>query len=381
MVIGGTIPMRWAKKMVGVFPSLLAWLLPCSVVVAVKGSDLDAPLLSLLRHPSLPDSVSALTTTFALITSSFDIGSRTILLPFDNKTPAPLATLKIAGHPALNSYTQQEQKTLTHLHKILSTSLATIIPTPLGGLVVNDRAVSVESHAKGQSLWVSLHETKSLNQHIHWLMGVTQWVAEFHYATEQKPRIDGTVFRDEWLLPLWNRYTYLFQLEAEITLFDRTMLYLASISDTLPLVWQHFDYSPWNIYHHGDHLTVIDWEVGRATPYGPAGGDVLYFIKYWLHAVLRTKGDDAESQAFHFLRHHLSPAIYTACQQAIQRYADILKMDRRWFSVLMVYGWMEQAVHQAERQQQLMSPSVPTTPKAVHYLRALNRHADALFAD
>lgn len=385
LFIGGTTATYLAKKGLNRFPQLMAWLLPCYIVVAVKGADRNGLIPSVLQHPSLPTAITNHTKTFALITSGFDLGSRTILLPFDNKTPTPLATLKIAGHSALNAYTEQEQKTLESLYAVLPTSIVRSIPTPLGGFTEGEQMVSVESTAKGKPLWVTLYEPAPLSQHIDLLMQATRWLAHFHHATSREFYLDKITFRDEWLLPLFERYNRVFPRNSESTLFNCTVKYLNRIPDSyLPIVWQHFDYSPWNIYHDEDQLTVIDWELGRTTPnapYGPVGCDLLYFLKYWLHAVLRTKGDDAEHQAFHFLPNHLPTVIYNACQQAIQTYSELVEMDRRWISVLTVYGWVEQAVHQVERQQRLaLNSSTPIpAPKAVHYLTALNRHANFLF--
>jgi aminoglycoside phosphotransferase (APT) family kinase protein len=385
LFMGGTPGTYLAKKGVSRFLRLMAWLLPCYVVVAVKGANRNGLIPSVLHHASLPTVITNHATTFALITSGFDEGSRTILLPFDDKTPTPLATLKIAGHPALNAYTQQEQKTLQELHSLLPSTIATGIPTPLGGFTEGERAVSVESTAKGKPLWTTLYEPAPLSRHIALLMQTTRWLAQFHRATARNPHLNKTTFRDEWWVPLLEQYNRLFPQNSESTLFHQTVDYLNQLPDShLPIVWQHFDYSPWNIYHDKEHLTTIDWELGRTTPnapYGPVGCDLLYFLKYWLHAVLRTKGADAEYQAFHFLPSDLPTPVYNACQQAIQTYSKWVEMDTRWIPILTVYGWVEQAVHQAKRQRYLAKNSstpIPT-PKAVHYLTALNRHANSLF--
>jgi hypothetical protein len=154
----------------------------------------------------------------------------------------------------------------------------------------------------------------------------------------------------------------------------------------LPLVWIHYDFGPWNLYRSEQDFTVIDWEFGLRVEkerFGLGLYDLLYFVIYWIHTVKHLKSEAAELRAFHklFTKPDSSDKHSKAVHQVIQEYLDAFDIDQRFLPLMLVYLWIEQALHQFARKQVLAQVQTDTRVgnRCIQYIRIIAEHADQFF--
>ncbi len=387
---------RLAGRWFGQENQLLAALLPCYCLTAVgpqwaEAGNLEAAelkagagepaLLAQAARATYPAEVGAdfaLTRHTALLTSGFDAGSRSVLLPFASapaagRAPNPTSVIKVATRAELGPNTVREQQRLVALRGKLSPALRSTLPQPLGHfgwtppVPPNKPAasedttihVSVERYAPGPSLFATLRQWPPRPRaHDRYLREVTQWLVHFQQQTQPQhiPWDESAVAR--WVGDALGEYEKtLGATPAERRLFEAAQQRAtALIGNELPLVWAHYDLAPWNIHHDGHQLTVIDWEFGRQADdqRGLPLCDLLYFALYFQVSALRLDGAEGELTALRNLYCPTPPrAAGWAVQQAFATYERAFALDQRFRPLLLTLLWVEQALHQAARQQLL----------------------------
>ena len=403
-----------------------ARVLPYYCVTAVAtGADTDAdtahPPVGVLASAAQQNILPHADLHPVVLTSGFDEGSRAIVIPFDRRYDPhgrqydneqndndqnsqadkgrgePTVVLKVATRADFNRNTEQEQRVLAAARDAVDPTLRPTIPQPLGLFHYDALVVGAERYAPGPALAVSSGRWRAtLAQQTADLTCVARWITHFHQQTAS-PRI---LWDEAAILHWWDQtraaYACAFMpTHTEQRLFHLARDYAQTLKGlSLPLVWVHDDLGPWNLYrdrrgpqHAATAFTVGDWEFGRQWPaerFGLPLCDLLYFVTYWLHVAQHIEGRAAELDQLHalFVARHVADPHIRAAWRAIEGYLAALEIDERFVPLLLLYLWMEQAVHQHGRKAALGTP--PTNLRhslgSVQYLNALAAHPEGLFA-
>jgi hypothetical protein len=370
---------------------LASWA-PCFGVAAIaRKSEDHRTVPSVLAHSAVPSAVAGPDVRVAMLTSGQDDGSRVVLLPFLPGSAEPVMVVKSTRSPAFNGNTEREQATLRELRRPLDAELRATIPEPLGTYPMGDLVVGLESYARGRALvvssgrWAAPHADAIDDLHL-----AADWLARFHdRAPCRVDRWDAGLSRrvDERLDAYRQR---LVSTDAEGHLLALAAARSAELAGaTVPTVWLHNDYGPWNIHRAGSQLTVIDWEFGAdraADRTGPPLCDLLYFITTWYGRVRRYRSAGAELRGFRELFLDLgekNPAV-TAARASIRKYLTRLDLDARFAPLLLVYTWADRALDRAERLGRARdggSDASSSDNRYGDYVRVMARRADQLFAE
>lgn len=323
-----------------------------------------------------------------LVTMGVDEGSRVAILPFTGGAK-PDIVFKVARMPEVNANVESEQNRLAELRERLDGELRCSVPEPIGRFSYGNLTVGIESCAPGSSLLVSSGRWHvGYAEKVHELRLATNWLAAFHQQVQQGSPEQGTVdfaCRIEHILAC---YADAFGIDpSEERLFAMVRANVHSLQGVpLPIVWQHGDFGPWNVYRSGNDVTVIDWEF-RQGPIldaeGPPLCDLLYFVTYWSFAVRRVYGEAAEVRGLRelFLEPDRKDAIISAIWDAIEGYLARLAVDRRFIPPLLVYTWAKRALEEQGRHRVLdqLSASQRAGNQFVDWIRMLAAQSDQLF--
>jgi len=376
------------RAITGLNSRRLAPLVPCFSVTAIAGS-LPFAAPSILGHAALPIRLQKLSLRPFLLTSRYDEGSRVVVMPFTRESRQPLAAMKISRVASFNINTEREQETLAIVRQRLDGTMQDTIPNPFGVLRYGDLAVGLESYAEGNSLVVSSGRWRLPVRHkLDDLHLVADWLAEFHRQAQVK-RIEWNPSEiATWIEKPLAAYTRVFGNTAgEESLFAQVRSGAESLlGASLPIVWQHNDFGPWNLYRDGRKLTVIDWEFGHdreRNRFGPPLCDLLYFVTHWRYITECLHSDNTQLQAFRdlfFARRRGGVAVKTI-HHVISEYMAQLGIDREFFPILLVYTWIDRAVDRLARQRiwekTVQEPRLGN--RYVDYIRIIADNADQLF--
>ncbi|MEL6982314.1 MAG: hypothetical protein AAFO29_07820 [Actinomycetota bacterium] len=248
-----------------------------------------------------------------VLTSGFDEGSRTVLLPFDGPTATrPSAVVKVTARPAYRSNGTREHRLLSVLAPRVEPP--GLVPEPREPIEVDGLPAVVESYAGRWTATDILNEQASLQERSAVLralfgavtdlnrtgLGTERWsdkAFESHLGRwfDEVDRIDG---------PSAARAA----LRADLA--ERSARF---VGVDLPVGLRHFDLGPWNLVladgspdEDGSNrslVTAVDWELAppREMAFGFIGADHLYLSKYWLHIAMGCASIDEEQAAFAFL--------------------------------------------------------------------------------
>ena len=365
-------------------------LVPCYSMTATAGPVRDVTP-SVLGHPALPEELQKPGLRSVVLTSGYDDGSRVVMLPFAPGDRHPLAVLKVSRLANFNTNTEREQETLVAIRERLDATMRRTIPCPLGILGYGALTVGIESCAAGHSLVVSSGRWRnSIQQKIDDLRLTANWLGEFHRQAQisRLPWTDSAIQR--WIETPLAAYTHAFGVTIrEEGLFAAVRKRARSLVGTsLPIIWQHNDFGPWNLYRAGCELTVIDWEFGHDKErdrFGPALCDLLYFVTHWSYLVRRLSGEEAELRGFRelFLEPERGGQIAIAIHAVIREYLMELSIDQRYVPLLLVYTWIDRALDRFERQQSSGEGGTDTRfgNRYVSYIGILAAHTERLFAN
>jgi hypothetical protein len=325
-----------------------------------------------------------------LLTSGHDNGSRAVILPFRAGCPQPVAVFKVSTHADFNANTEREQASLAEMRARLPAAMRQTIPQPLGLLRHGDLMVGVETCATGHPLLVTSGRWRaSFQQQLDDLRLAANWLTEFH-RQGQAGRCEWSAEAIErWIETPLATYARTFGLTpGEERLFAEVRRRARLVQGaSLPLVWMHYDFAPWNLYRQGNDFTVIDWEFGRdweRDRAGPALYDLLYFVTYWHHVVrrLHTGPLELEGQRALFVRPGRADRYASAVHQALADYLAALEIDGRFLPLVLVYLWIEQALHQFSRKRLLghWMTDARSANRCTQYLGVLAADVEAFFA-
>jgi len=253
-----------------------------------------------------------------VVTSGFDEGSRTVLLPFDGPDATrPTAVIKVASRPGYRANGEREHRLLQVIHPRVEP--AGLVPEPLDSIEVDGLPAVVESYAGRWTATDILNEQTGLAERSALLevllgsvtslnrtgLGTERWNDDGFEANigrwfDDLDRIEG---------PSPSRVAFRAALGARS---DQL------VGHDLPVGLRHFDLGPWNLVladtpsggspgaglvEAHSPVTAVDWELAppREVAFGPIGTDQLYLCKYWLHIAQGCRSVADEQSAFAFL--------------------------------------------------------------------------------
>lgn len=311
-------------------------------LTAVHGPAGAAPA-SILDHPALPPDLREVRGLRPLLLAHGL--ERAVILPFAPGETEPCGVLKVPRLPLFNAKTETEQSLLNHLRGRLDPAVRSALPEPRGIHRVGGLAVGWESYAAGRPLAQRAGSWgEPLAGKVRDLAVAAGWLTEFHRRTEvRRPEWDA-VQRAEWVgLPLGE----LRRAAGAEVVPGSLLAAVRRRSDALtgaafPIVWQHRDFTPWNVLRGDAGLRVIDWEGARP---GPALSDLLHFSTHWSELALRASDEPARLRVFRevwIARRGGEPG--EAVRRAVESYCEGLRLDRRFVPLLLAAAWTELAL-------------------------------------
>jgi aminoglycoside phosphotransferase (APT) family kinase protein len=187
-----------------------------------------------------------------------------------------------------------------------------------------ERIVSIESRAPGRPLVLACSDWGvPLRRKVRYLQLAAEWLIRFHLQT--------LIRREPWdgreVAGAFAAFRDRFGASAEEeALFDFALGLSRELAGVpFPIIWQHRDFTPWNLLVDSDRLTVLDWE--GAQP-GLALCDLLHFVSHW---------------------NELAPLGAPASRRQVTRYCEALGIDPRFIPLLRVYTRVEIALRSQVR--------------------------------
>jgi aminoglycoside phosphotransferase (APT) family kinase protein len=363
---------------------VFAPLIGCYAVIAIAGDVAHAPA-AILSDPALPGELRQPDVWPLLITGGSDDIHRMILLPFATHARQPLAVLKMARLPEFNRDTLSEQALLARMRSTLAPAMAHSIPRPAGLFRYGEALVGIESCRPGRSLSTLVGRWgMPLSSKIEQLERVTSWLIRFHNQAQVGRQPWGAAEIERWVTQPLAAYTRLMgTTPAETRLFDRLRTQAdLLIGASLPIVWQHHNFGEWNILYTDRTINVIDWEHARA---GVPLYDLLHFVLQWSYSVCRRASEIEQLDGFRelFCDQTIADPVVQAARRAIDRYMDLLDIDKRFLALLLIFAWIEKAIAYAEAQREYEPATLDSRDgnRSVAYIGILAEHIDQLFTE
>lgn len=354
--------------------AVFAAVVPCYAITAVRGTSPRRP--ALVEHTC---ATHAATMQPVMLAAGEADWNRLVFVLFDHNASHPSAVVKRPRTATFNGVVEREHSVLRDVSAMLRPSLHSTIPSSM--LVrIGDVSVTAETCVRGTALAAtSAAGARGACDDLH---AAADWLTTFHRETT-----GGHVPADEWVEQeligrVCQDYRAAFGVTAaEQRLFDAALESVGRDTRDLPIVWQHADFGPWNIYRDGRHVSVIDWERARR---GPALADLLYFVLHWSAALHRCATREQRVGHFESLfcasmsRHATGPAI----DAQLRAYMHAVGVAPALLPHVLVYTVLESAVRRARllagTARALLRDSAVN--EYIGYVDILARHHDRLFA-
>jgi GT2 family glycosyltransferase len=346
---------------------------PCYAVTAVRGSARQPALITLARDAELWDDADALQPV--LLASGEADWNRIVLLLFKPGTDAPSIAIKMPRIASFNEHVEWEHRVLADLNR--TTPRPSVPRSSL--FHWNGLAVCAETCVTGSSL--NSRVGSSAAGAMEDLKLTSAWLQRFNEQTKE-PAPARAWLQANLVDRLCARYASLFGPTARETQLFEALTRALNTTDghTLPLVWQHTDFGPWNVYRDGENISVIDWEVARR---GPALNDLLYFVTHWSRAFAARTTRAQRLRHFEelFLTSVPTGPMGYAIHRELGEYMRRLGIEPVLFPFILVYMLLEQAIERAERVGRL-GTGAPARLDNIYcdYLAVVARHADRFFS-
>jgi hypothetical protein len=263
---------------------------------------------------------------------------RAIVLPFP-----PSTVLKVPRQAAFVAKTEAEQCLLDRARGLADETARRAIPQPGGMVRWGTVPAGSESFAPGVSLERSgVRWGRPLREKIEDLRLAASWITAFQAGAVLRREPWGPREMAEWIEAPFASFRGL------ETLLERAQRHAAGLTGmSLPIVWRHRDFTPWNLFREDDELRVVDWEGLRP---GPALCDLLHFVIHWHEQARRVSGAASRRAAFRDL--FVAPRPGPAARAARDEIADAcrrLGIDLRFVPLLLLHTRLEIAARRAER--------------------------------
>lgn len=346
---------------------------PCFAITAMRGGSRSIGLLEEARRQGVPIRQDAVP---VLLGQGSLQWNRTVLAVFHPEAPSPATIIKVPRMAAFNDAIEWEHNTLRQLDSRLERPLRDSIPTSRL-FRWNGLAIAAETCVPGAA--VSSRAGPTASESLEDLRLTVAWLTAFHRETtiERVPA-------QEWLAErlfgtLCAEYADVFGLSAAEAEFFRLMRrQLGALGPArLPIVWQHADFCPPNVYLDGRTVFVIDWETAR---HGPALADLLVFITYWAAMVNGHVSDAACLAHFERLLFGSPTPLSAAVRGEIAGYMRELDLAPSLFPFLSLYTFVERALARPRRMPHIARAHAATRAENVEvgYVALFARHVERL---
>ncbi len=233
-------------------------------------TDCATPALSRVVSESWPEAdlgPTPIRPSWLLLTSGSRATSKVVALVFDDTHSAPRLVLKFSRLDEYSPALANEGRTL----RALARRSIPGIPKLFSQTELNGGPVLVESAMPGKPLCSFLNSRNYRD--LAWK--ATDWLIRF--AGRAAP-----IRRDDWhrgiVTPILDQFQRSFRRVADPAMLRDTEALLSTLPD-LPLVCEHRDFSPWNVFIDPEGgVAVLDWE--SAELQGLPVLDLIYFLTY-----------------------------------------------------------------------------------------------------
>lgn len=350
---------------------------PCYAITASRGTVDDSGLLG---HARAIGACSYRALQPLLLAHGRAPWNRVAMLLFEQQSTSPSAVIKSVRTRTFNEAVTWEHKVLRRLATMLSPALRRSIPRTVA-FHWNGLAAVVESCVGGASIDSRIGDGKARTADDYRL--AASWLAAFHLETTHDHVEAASWLSHEFHEGEIAEYARMFVTSPEEGRLFRLM---SDSVDTcrglrLPMVWQHSDFGPWNIYRAGREIRVIDWEGARM---GPPLADLAYLSVHWTEGTTghRTPAAHLEPLLFAMTRARFpEDGTATAVAGVIDRYARQVGVAPALYPYLIVWTFATQATSRMRRLR-AVAPDQPMDGEArryCEYVRVLARYADLLF--
>lgn len=303
---------------------------------------------------------------------------RAVLLPFSTSAARPSSVLKVPRRAVFVAKTESEQTLLARARDLADEATRRAIPRPEGMVRWGEAPAGGESYAPGVCLERSgVRWGRPLRHKIEDLRLAAAWLTEFQAGAMVRRAAWAPREVAEWIeAPCDTFRRRAGASEREERLFAAALRHAGTLSGLpLPVVWRHRDFTPWNLFRHGEELSVVDWEGLRP---GPALCDLLHFVIHWHEQARRASSTAARRAALHELFLAQDPGrAAAAAREAVDGYCRRLGVDPRFVPLLLLHTWLEIAARRAELPAE--AATAPAAGLEAAYVTFLAEMADALF--
>jgi GT2 family glycosyltransferase len=351
----------------------LSTIAPCYAVVAIRGERrLPAVVERAVSH-GLKIGADSQIVFLAHGTREWN---RIVALLFEPDGTAPVAAIKLPRLERFNSDVEWEHDVLRVLAADLPATIAESIPQSRI-LRWNGLSVTTETCVTGSSL--NSRARPAAETALEDLRCVVNWLAAFHRHSTIE-RVTAKEWGRQHFTAACRQYVVTFgSTPAEARLFDALSRSIEELGDeTLPIVWQHGDLGPPNVYLDNGRPLVIDWESAR---HGPVLEDLLYLVTDWTAAVTGHRTEAARQcnlRSLYGADRPRLPFLY-AVRREVARYMAVVGVPESLFQILLAYTFIRKALECAARLTRLGSPlaTVRQDNRFTGYIGVLAERASA----
>ncbi|HEV8316845.1 MAG TPA: phosphotransferase [Vicinamibacterales bacterium] len=368
-------PLTAALRALAAHRNGLSAFAPCFAITAVRG---DARLPAVIERARLEGVPTGDATVHVLLAHGRTEWNRIVFLLFDPDGSTPRAAVKIPRLTTFNEPNEWEHTMLHELGSTLGPSLRSSIPASTL-FWWNDLAVSAQTCVTGSSLDSRAGAGRAFED----LRLTAEWLAAFHQETTVGRMPARAWLRERLVNHLCTEYAATYGLtSAEATLFDTLSRCVDAVgTDTVPIVWQHGDLWPPNVYRDRSRVGVIDWETARR---GPALVDLLSFVTHWAAAVDAKHTHASRLAHFQmlFCTGSAASSFVRAVHAEVAEYMTRVEILPSLLPFLLVYTFLEKALEDPRRRARLTGVHAGNRRENLEagYVGVLASHAEALFA-
>lgn len=314
---------------------------PRRFAIVGRRSNKPGPRWMLDGHPAVPPGKTGETLP-VLVANGFDDRRRVVMLPFTSDRRYPSVALKLDRAIAHSPRTDRERKGLTTIRREIPEVLRESIPELVSICQFRSLEISMEGVVPGRPL-SALTNSWNVRQKrlVEDYQLAVDWLIRFGKGTRE---VDPT-----WRIEDHSRYveSHLHEyLEVQRPGVEITRLLgqakkrsLDLIGASVPLVWQHRDFTPENIVRSGDRIHVFDWE---GAEFGLPLLDLVYFSEIWYRQIRRLRSwVGQETEIRRFLLGEPADPIVEAISGALLKYGRRVAVDRGFLPVLLTVYWTD----------------------------------------
>jgi hypothetical protein len=352
----------------------LASTVPCYAVVGGRGRPSGPALLEQVSRERLAGIDRLQPVVLAHGAAEWN---RLAVLLFEPGSDRPSVALKFPRQATFNRGVESEHTLLRQLAWRLGPALRASIPAS-SLFYWDDLAVAIETCVPGASL--SSRATNGAGA-VEDLCLVVDWLSSFHDATILETAPAAPWLREHLINGVCRDFVATFDATStERDLFARLARHLETANlGTLPIVWQHTDLGPWNVYRDSNRISVIDWEIARR---GPGLADLLYFVTHWSTAVTGHLEGGARVRHFESLFFSSNDSTLSAAiHQGLAEYMQHAGIAPSLLPYLLVYTILEQALDRKHRFELMDDVATASSRDGNRYIDCLDvvaRHLDQL---